>query len=267
MSDVVATNPWAQRTADHALLLYAVREAGAVAKRFFDGTVKHWEKGPDNPVSEADYAVDKLLTETLRGARPDYGWLSEESEDDSSRLSAEKVFVVDPIDGTRAFLKKEPEFTVVAALVEAGRPVIGVVYNPAKDEMFEAMAGSGARMNGVSIQCSTVKSLVGARLLSSARTFRGKNWGEAANGAIFRFVNSMAYRLALVASGQFDATVTLTQKADWDLAAAHVILNEAGGLISTLSGEELLYNRESVLHPNVVAAGPGLHPQLVAGLS
>ena len=263
MSDTVL----AQRTADHALLLAAVREAGAVAKRFFDGTVKHWEKAPNNPVSEADYAVDKLLIERLRGARPDYGWLSEETEDDSSRLSAQKVFVIDPIDGTRAFLKKEPEFTVVAALVEAGRPVVGVVYNPATDEMFEAMAGSGARMNGLPIQCSTARSLVGARLLSSARTFRGKNWGETANGAIFRFVNSMAYRLALVASGQFDATVTLTQKADWDLAAAHVILNEAGGHISTLAGDELLYNRASVLHPNVVAAGVGLHPHLVAGLS
>ncbi len=263
MSDTVL----AQRMADRTLLLAAVREAGAVAKRFFDGTVKHWEKAPDNPVSEADYAVDKLLMERLREARPDYGWLSEETEDDSSRLSAQKVFVIDPIDGTRAFLKKEPEFTVVAALVEAGRPVIGVVYNPATDEMFEAMAGSGARRNGLPIQCSTARSLVGARLLSSARTFRGKNWGETANGAVFRFVNSMAYRLALVASGQFDATVTLTQKADWDLAAAHVILNEAGGHISTLAGDELLYNRASVLHPNVVAAGAGLHPHLVAGLS
>jgi len=257
----------ASRAADHALLVAAVREAGAVARRFFEGTVKHWEKAPDNPVSEADYAVDALLTERLRGARPYYGWLSEETEDDSSRLSAERVFVVDPIDGTRAFLKKQPEFTVVAALVEAGVPLIGVVYNPVRDELFEALAGGSARLNGVPIRCSATRSLAGAKLLSSARTFRGKNWGETANGAIFRFVDSMAYRLALVAAGQFDATVTLTQKADWDLAAAHAILNEAGGRISTLAGGELLYNRAAVLHPNVVAAGPGLHPHLVAGLS
>ncbi|MSO65589.1 MAG: 3'(2'),5'-bisphosphate nucleotidase CysQ [Alphaproteobacteria bacterium] len=253
--------------ADLAVLRGAVREAGALARDFFAGEVKSWNKGPDNPVSEADYAVDALLKERLRGHRPDYGWLSEETEDNAERLGIRRVWIIDPIDGTRAFLRKEPEFAVVAALVENGRPLLGAVYNPAKEEFFEAALGEGATLNQKPIRVSDRAGVVGARMLSSRRTFERHNWMEAATGAEFRFVNSMAYRVALVAAGRFDATVTLTRKSDWDIAAADLIVGEAGGRMTWLDGRVITYNRQTIEHPNIVAAGPALHAALLEGLA
>ncbi|MBM3502820.1 MAG: 3'(2'),5'-bisphosphate nucleotidase CysQ [Alphaproteobacteria bacterium] len=253
--------------AEREALTAAVREAGRLALRYFQGDVKSWQKGPDNPVSEADIAVDDLLKERLAAAYPGYGWLSEETEDDRRRLSAERVWVVDPIDGTRAFLKREPEFAIVAALVEHGRPILGAVFNPAKDEFFLAAAGAGATLNDRPIRTSRQAGVVGAKLLSSRRTFERHNWIEAANGAEFRFVNSMAYRVALVAAGRFDATITLSRKSDWDIAAADILITEAGGCMTRIDGGRIEYNRPGVEHPNVVAAGQPLHAALVSGLT
>jgi myo-inositol-1(or 4)-monophosphatase len=253
-------------TRERDLLRDAVREAGAIALRFFEGEVRSWQKGPDNPVSEADYAVDALLNERLGSIDPAYGWLSEETEDDRRRLSARRVWVVDPIDGTRAFLKRQPEFAVVAALVEDGVPLLGAIFNPAKGEFFLAARGEGAWLNDVPIRATDRQAVVGARMLSSRRTFERHNWTEAAEGVDFWFVNSMAYRVALVAAGRFDATITLSRKSDWDIAAADVLIAEAGGRMTRLDGSAIAYNRESVEHPNVVAAGNALHAALVAGL-
>ena len=251
---------------DHALLLSTVRDAGGLALKYFRTAVESWYKSPDNPVSEADLAVDKLLRETLMAARPTYGWLSEETADTPDRRTKSHVWIVDPIDGTRAFLRGTPQFAVSAALVVNEHPVLGAVFNPAQDEMFEAVKGGGARLNGAPISVSTNTDPATARLLASKRTFRTHNWPEVVDGAEFHFVNSMAYRMVVVANGRFDATITTTNKCEWDIAAAHLIIEEAGGCVTNVDGTSITYNRENVLHDNVLCAGKELHDVLVAGL-
>jgi len=248
---------------DHALVSEAVRQAGALAMRYFRGRVVQWEKKPGDPVSEADHAVDDFLMERLVGARPDYGWLSEESEDDPARLEAERVWIVDPIDGTRAFLKGKPEFTVCAALAVAGRPRAAAVFNPATDEFFEARAGGGARLNGRPLAVSTRRGPRGLELLASRRTFEHHHWLTELPRARFTALNSIAYRLALVAAGRFDAAISLLPKSDWDIAAAELLVREAGGRLTTAEGEALLYNQANVRHPSVLAAPPAVHRHLL----
>ena len=161
---------------DHALLIDAAREAGAIAMNFFGKPVETWEKSPGQPVSAADIAVNRRLAERLRGARPDYGWLSEEDADADKRFATPAQWVVDPIDGTRAFLKQIPEFAVCAALVEDGEPVAGVVYNPAAEELYEATRGGGARLNDRPIAASGETDLARAHYLASRRTLEKQNW-------------------------------------------------------------------------------------------
>ncbi len=252
--------------ADHKLLVDAVREAGAVALRFFRDGAKSWDKKHDDPVSEADIAVDGLLRERLQGPRADYGWLSEETPDNDLRLAARRVWIVDPIDGTRAFLKHKPEFTVCAALVEDGLPTAAAVFNPATDEFFEASAGGGARVNGRPLQASTRQTLAGARLLASRRTFEHHDWLKLTPGAEFTDMSSIAYRMVKVASGDFDAAVSLGEKSDWDIAGADLILREAGARCTTRDGAAFRFNAKAARHPSVLAAAPALHPILIAML-
>jgi len=252
-----------EHQADLALLQDAVREAGAIALDFFRNGVRSWEKRPDDPVSEADLAVDEHLKRRLLGARPGYGWLSEETADDASRLTRQKVWVVDPIDGTRAFLKGKPEFTICAALVDAGAAVAGAVFNPATDEFYDAVAGGGARLNDAPISASKRSGLSGARLIASKRTFEQHHWIDLTPGAEFAYLNSIAYRMAKIASGDYDAAVSLSEKSDWDIAAAELIVREAGGCCSTRTGAAFVYNLPDRRHPSVLASGAGLHDTLV----
>ncbi|MDX2307843.1 MAG: 3'(2'),5'-bisphosphate nucleotidase CysQ [Hyphomicrobium sp.] len=250
--------------ADHALLIEAVEEAGALARRFFETGFKSWEKYPDDPVSEADIAVDKLLRERLLAARPDYGWRSEEST--AQKGSGARTWVVDPIDGTRAFVAKKPEFAVSLALMEAGRPVAGAVFNPATDELFEAVRGGGARRNGQVMRASIRTDLSSARLLASQRTFEKNRWIERTPGASFHYMNSIAYRMARVAAGDFEAAISMTEKNDWDVAAAHLLLEEAGACCSAVTGEALSYAVAGARLPSVLASAPGVHDILVGML-
>jgi len=249
--------------ADRALLEDAVREAGAIALGFFRGALQHWEKNPGDPVSEADHAVDDFLRRHLLAARPGYGWLSEETEDDPARLGRRRVFVVDPIDGTRSFIKRVPEFTICAAVVEDGRPAVGAVYNPATEEMFAATLGAGATLNGTPIRVSDRPGFAGARLLSGKRMFERAGWREPPPDAVFHTINSIAYRMALVAQGRYDGCVSLAQKSDWDIAAAELIVAEAGGRVTTARNRPFVYNAALPRHPSVVIAGPALHGTLM----
>ncbi len=250
--------------ADHALLIDAVEEAGALARRFFDTGFKSWEKYPDDPVSEADIAVDKLLRERLLAARPDYGWRSEEST--ARKGSGARTWVLDPIDGTRAFVAKKPEFAVSLALMEGGLPVAGAVFNPATDELFEAIRGGGARRNGQVMRASTRTDLSGARLLASQRTFERNRWIERTPGASFHYMNSIAYRMARVAAGDFEAAISMTEKNDWDVAAAHLLLEEAGACCTAVTGAALGYAEPATRLPSVLAAASGVHDLLVGML-
>lgn len=245
---------------DFRLLCAAVDEAAVVARRFYETGAQVWMKGPGNPVTEADLAVDKLLSEKLRSARPDYGWLSEESKDDGSRLTAPRTWVLDPIDGTRAFVKKLPEFTIAAGLVEDGRPVMGVVVNPATQEVFTACEGGRLRKGGKLTQPLPDPKLKSARVLGS-RAMIEQGIG-ATDGTGYFTINSIAYRMALVATGSYDAAIALSPTCDWDIVAAHALMLAAGGIVSGRNGEPIVYNRPSVRHHGVVAAGPKLHAEI-----
>lgn len=252
---------------DLALIEASVREAGKIARSFFGGDYKKWDKGKGDPVTEADLAVDKYLRETLTAPRPGYGWLSEESEDDPRRLTTEFTFVVDPIDGTVAFLKGRPHFTICVALVREGLPVVAVVFNPISEECFTAIAGEGAAMNGARIHASDAHEVDHCRMLGDRTMFIHPGWNTPPlipwPPMEIETRGSIAYRLALVANGSFDAALALSSKRDWDLAAGDLIVREAGGIITTHKGEHMRYNGKETLQPSVVAAAPRLHPLLI----
>ena len=245
---------------DLALLEAAVRAAGAIALGFYGGDYKRWSKEGGSPVTEADLAVNKYLCETLLDARPDYGWLSEESADDPARLQTARVFVIDPIDGTIAFLKNRPHFTVCAAIVADGRPLCGAIYNPASDELYSARVGGGAWRNGAPVQIGARDALEGCAMLGDRTQLSLPPFPP----MHLQNRNSVAWRLMLVADGSADASVSLTSKRDWDLAAADIILHEAGGRLTDIHGDVLVYNRASTLQNSLVAANPVLHAQIVA---
>lgn len=249
--------------ADLALLIEAVRDAGALALSYFGRQPEACLKPDGTQVSDADLAVDAALRARLTGARPAYGWLSEETADDGRRLETPRVWIVDPIDGTRAFLKERPEWTVAAALVEHGRPVLAAVYNPPKDEFFRAARGAGAHLNDRPIQVSDREDLAGCRLFASRGLLRRDIWEQPWPELETVWVNSIAYRLALVAAGRGEGTLSLSRKSDWDLAAADLLVHEAGGAVTTRAGEALTYNRPRPEHDSVVAAGAKLHPALL----
>ena len=247
---------------DLALIEKAALQAGELAlDHLRQGKVKVWSKEGGSPVTNADLAVDTLLKETLLAARPDYGWLSEETADDPARLEKSRIFVVDPIDGTLAFMKDRPHWAVSIAVVENGEPVTGVLHAPAHEEIFTAEAGQGARLNGRPIRVSERTELEGAALLADARFLRRADfwpvpWPE---DLTIEARNSVAYRMALTAAGGFDAVVALSAKCDWDLAASDLIVREAGGLATDHHGLRFTYNQASVRKRSLVCAGPALH--------
>jgi len=250
------------REEDRKLLIAAAREAGRIALGYYQTKLKTWMKGGDNIVTEADIAVNDQLQKDLALARPDYGWLSEETEDGAIRLSKRRVWVVDPIDGTRAFAKGKPHFAISAALVEDGRPVLAALFNPATDEFFQAEVGKGATLNGAPIHVGSRTDIEGSRMAANGYMFKHPAWPEPWPPMQIIERNSVAYRIALVACDQADAAMALNTKNDWDLAAAELILLEAGGRFTSHEGKALIYNRELPRHRSFIAAGPALYAPL-----
>jgi myo-inositol-1(or 4)-monophosphatase len=242
-------------------LAAAVREAGTLALQTFRGAPKSWIKGASSPVSEADLAVDALLRERLLAIR-DAGWLSEETEDDPARLQRAEVWVVDPIDGTRAYLAGVPDWTVSVALVQAGRPVVAALFAPVTDELFLAVAGAGATLNAAPIKASGGDRLAGAKFSGAKRRLESLAAIEPRIETAPR-VPSLALRLARVATGALDGTFAAPNSHDWDLAAADLLVHEAGGLMSTLTGQSVIYNRPDPVHGALVAAGRARHAVLL----
>jgi len=259
--------PASDNAADTKLLVEQLREAGDIARRYFGGTYKSWHKSHGNPVTEADIEIDNFLRQKLLAARPRYGWLSEETKDDPVRLLRKRVFVVDPIDGTHGFLKHRPDFTIVAAIVENGRPVSGAIYNPITDDMFEATKGEGARKNGATVRVSARSNFESARILAEKKVMDPARWANPWPASLTVETRaSAAYRMALVAAGEFDAMVSLSPKADWDVAAGDLMVHEAGGRVTTREGDLLIYNGEKPQHRSLICAGPPLHARLLARL-
>jgi myo-inositol-1(or 4)-monophosphatase len=238
----------------------AVREAGALALRSFRAPVRSWFKSGNSPVSEADLAVDRFLRERLETVAPDCGWLSEETEDEPSRLDAERVWIVDPIDGTRAFLAGLPDWTVSVALSQGGRPILAAVYAPFVDEFFLAHAGGGASCNGRPMSAS-VGGIAHARV-AGPRSYLDGLAAAVPDVVLEPKVHSLALRLTRVAQGTLDIAFASTSSHDWDLAAADLLVHEAGGALTTLTGEILTYNRPDPVHAALIAAGLSRHRQL-----
>ena len=253
--------PAADLASDHARLAErlaaAVRTAGAMALKAFRSPVKSWTKGLDSPVSEVDMAVDAFLRTEL--SDPGIGWLSEETIDDRARLGFARVWVVDPIDGTRGYLAGKPDWSVAAALVENGRPIIGIVFAPASDQFYLASAGGGATLNGHPIEASSGDGL-DANTAAGPKSFVQKG-GPGLE--ILPKVHSLALRFARVADGTLDTAFASGNSQDWDLAAADLLVHEAGGKITTFDGQPLRYNREATIHPPLVAAGSRRHAVLI----
>ena len=242
---------------DLAALIPAVRAAGVIAREAFEANdSKVWDKIENHPVTDADIAVNDYLARVLRPLRPNYGWLSEETKDDNSRHACPRTFVIDPIDGTRAFIDRSPNFAVSVAIIQDGLSIAGVLYNPLTDELFTAYKGGGAWLNGEAIKPSGRAELEGCHMVGYPRKFRRLGWPDM-NVTV---ANSMAYRIALVACGKADATVAFTPKSDWDLAAAELIAVEAGALITDLRGKAFRYNVKSTTNLGVICAGPSLMP-------
>jgi myo-inositol-1(or 4)-monophosphatase len=243
-------------------LAAVVREAGALALQTFRGQLKSWIKGKSSPVSEADLAVDALLRERLLTIL-DAGWLSEETEDDPARLQRTDVWVVDPIDGTRAYLAGLPDWAISVALVNAGRPVVAALYAPVTDELFLSIAGTGATLNGVPIKASKGDQIADAKFSGPKRRLESLATIEPAIQTMPR-VPSLALRLARVATGALDGAFAGPDSHDWDLAAADLLVHEAGGLISTVTGQPLVYNRPNPVHDALLAAGRARHAVLLS---
>lgn len=256
--------------ADLVLLLDAARQAGALALRHFRAGAQVWDKpGGQGPVTEADLAVNALLHDHLASARPGYGWLSEESDPlvDLDRLSARRVFVVDPIDGTRAFIDGQEGWAHALAVIEDGQPQAAVVHLPALGHTYAAALGQGATLNGQPISASSRTEVVGARLLVTRPALDPAHWPGGVPDVSRHFRPSLAWRLSLVAEGRFDAMLTLRDSWDWDIAAPSLIAREAGALVTDRHGEVLVFNRAGACNRGVLAAPPSLHATLLRGLT
>jgi len=253
-----------ERASLAGVLNAAVREAGALALSMFGVSVKTWTKGQGSPVTAADMAVNDLLQARLAGAEPGIAWLSEESTDDPARRTARRVWVVDPIDGTRAFIAGRTDWAVSAALVEDNRPVLAALFAPAEPAFYAAAAGKGATLDGAPIAAADSAQLEGTRIAGP------KSYLERLSALGLPFepvprIHSIALRFALIARGTLDVAFSGGSSHDWDLAAADLLVHEAGGLVTTLTGESLIYNRPDPVHGALVAAGRARH-ELLLGL-
>ena len=244
---------------DLALLIDAAHAAGDIAKRHFRKDPEIWTKDDNSPVTEADIAVDRVLRTDLLAARPSYGWLSEETEDDGARLQSDRGFIVDPIDGTRAFIDGQDSFAHSIAIAEAGEVIAGVVFLPVKDRLYAAARGGGTTLNGAPVRVSPAAEPLGASVLATRPNVDPKHWpgGVPAFPRVYR--PSLAYRMALVAQGRFDGMVTFRRSWEWDIAAGDILIREAGGASTDGTGAALRCNRPDPRANGVMAAGSQLH--------
>ncbi len=242
---------------DLPLLIDAARMAGRVATSFAGKTALRWDKpGDAGPVTEADLAVNALLLSTLRQARPDYGWLSEETEDNAERLDRERVFIIDPIDGTRSFVEGSDTWAHSIAVAEHGVITAAVVYLPLRDKLYAAALGRGATLNGTSIRASDKAPLASSTVLAAKPALQPHHWKTQEAPEFKRnYRPSLAYRLALVAEGKFEAMLTLRHSWEWDIAAGALIATEAGGRALDRTGGLLRFNNADPRLNGVVAGG------------
>lgn len=251
--------------ADLDLIIAAATEAGEVARSFWRKDPKVWDKGDGlGPVTEADLAADAALRARLLSARPDFGWLSEES---AGVAGDGPTFIIDPIDGTRSFAAGERTWAVSVAIAVAGQAVAGVVVLPERDKTYSARIGMGALMNGAPLTASPHGTVDGAQVLASRPTFHDEHWRDGAPDMTRHFRTSLAYRLALVGEGRFDAMLTLRPTWVWDVAAGLVIAGEAGATVTDRRGNGLDLSLVGQQVDGIIAATPGVHRGICAALA
>ena len=240
---------------DLSIAKTAAIEAGGIILNYYKADYEIKDKGYHNPVTTADNAADTRLKEILMVARPNYGWLSEETVDSPERLTKDRVWIVDPLDGTKEFIEGVPHFVVSVALVENGNPIVGVLYNPVTAETFTAAKGEGAELNGEKIQCATKDNVGNMVILNSRSETRRGLWApyDGTFGEL-RAIGSVAYKLGLTAAGKADIFASLRPKNEWDICAGNCIINEAGGKLIDLKGNRVIFNREKTLiEPGLIA--------------
>lgn len=253
---------------DLELLIDAARTSGEIATGFAIEHLKKWEKEDGaGPVTEADLAVNHFLEDELRNARPDYGWLSEESDDSNSRLGKHRAFIIDPIDGTRSFIEGSGTWAHSFAVVEEGVPIAAVVYLPMRNKLYAAARGQGATLNGKPIRANSRSQTAGAEILAARPVFEAKNWKGAQPDLIRAYRPSLAYRLALVAEGRYDGMLTLRRSWEWDIAAGALLLSEAGASVTDKRGQDLRFNKSDPMSNGVVATTSGIHADIINQLA
>ena len=249
---------------DRSRLEEIVREAGRVALAAWPGaghTVETWEKTPGNPVCAADLAVDAFLRRELGRLLPSAGWLSEETADDLARLERGLIWLVDPIDGTRDFIRGRRGWAVSVALISESRPLIGMLAAPARDEEWIGVSGQGSWRNGARLEASTRRTFAGARVPADSLPKEDRDLQTVDKP------NSIALRAAMVASGEADLLATLRWGYEWDIAAAALIAREAGAAISDAFGQPLNYNKRDPRAFGLLVSAPAIHTDAVARLA
>jgi myo-inositol-1(or 4)-monophosphatase len=247
----------------------AARQAGALALPYFRSgaqtAARLWYKGHSSPVTEADIALDTFLKGRLAELLPEAGWLSEETADNPARLDRSHVWIVDPIDGTRAFASGHPDWAISIALVSDGKPVLGVLHAPVHERLYVARMGKGAWCNGERLQASVVESPAHRRIAGPKPLV---DRFERHMGPVERLpkVPSLALRLARVAEGSIDVGLVSANAQDWDIAAADLLLREAGGILTDLGGTAPVYNRPRPLHDEMIAVASQLHPRAIEAM-
>lgn len=253
---------------DLPLLVDAARMAGRVATSFAGPSVPRWDKpGDAGPVTEADIAVNDILKSTLRVARPDYGWLSEESEDTADRLSQDTVFIVDPIDGTRSFVEGSRTWAISIAVAEKGRVTAAAIYLPLRQKLYAAGLGTGSTLNGAPLQVANGTADSTARVLAARPNMDARHWPGGVPPLDRHYRPSLAYRLSLVGEGRFEAMITLRDSWEWDIAAGALIVGEAGGQVTDRTGAALRFNNADPKLNGVIAASHPLHSDLIGRLA
>ena len=252
---------------DLALLTHAARSAGEIALRYWRRSPKAWEKGDQGPVTEADIAVNDMLQAELRGARPGYGWLSEETPDSLLRQDSECTFIIDPIDGTRAFIAGEQHFSHSLAVAQNGVVTAAVVYLPALDQLYTATQDGPALRDGEPIRCNQKGLADDTNILTTKANLAPHLWRGEPPAFRRSFRASLAYRLCLVADGSFDGMITFRDSWEWDIAAGGLIAQRAGACVTDCQGAALRFNSVTAQTPGVLACAPALHSDLRAHIN
>jgi myo-inositol-1(or 4)-monophosphatase len=252
---------------DLALLTESAREAGRIALRYWRKDPQVWDKGGEHgPVTEADLAVNDMLKAKLMIARPDYGWLSEETPDTADRLAVDTVFIIDPIDGTRAFVAGEETWAHSLAVAHRGKVTAGVVYLPAIDRIYVASATSAPMKDGAVIRVSGRERLEGSNILTTKANMVPEKWPGGVPEITRSFRASLAYRMCLAAEGRFDGMLTLRDAWEWDIAAGSLIAERAGAVVTDRLGKALQFNAPNALAEGVLALPPRVHAEALARL-